>query len=145
MAIPANSSVSKMTSFQYFQGLQLLYHQSRLEKLSGLSMRIITERRTEAEFRLNIDYRLGKDFPEKRRQQLLTIHFLMRSLLQQSSKGLLHFFTSKKRYADNVQKIMDETASQYSRVLSLEEYQTFMGIEKTEMLPILVDHTLIFG
>ena len=115
-----------MTESEYLGRLSGLYEKTRADTPSGDPQQIF-ERYRAAEFELSIDYRLGVDFPDDRRAALRAI---WQKALQGTEELKAQFAAhalSGESFIEEMQKLTQTMADQYSAVLSPDETKAFIG------------------
>lgn len=115
-----------MTESEYLERLSGLYEKTRVDTPSGDALEIF-ERYRDAEFDLNIDYRLGVDFPDDRRAALRAI---WKKALQDTEELKTRYAAhalSGESFAEAMQALTKNMADQYSALLSPDEMSAFLG------------------
>ena len=92
-----------------------------------------------AEFDLLISHKLGIGFSRDRRKHLWNVQKNIQQKMGQSVSGFLLRSLSPNRYAQRLQKIIDEAVTEYKKILTEEEIQELFDVkdDKTNLiLPI---------
>lgn len=86
-----------------------------------------------SELDLQIDHRLGVDFPQSRREEMWRVQEQAeRRRLRVLARSLLLRLLPRSLAVSRLSKLTDVLISEYSRVLTPEEMRDFLGLQSTE-------------
>lgn len=116
-----------MTEEEYLRRLGEIQESLAKGVSCGEPVEMLEARHAALEFDLAIDYRLGGDFPENRRQDLRAVRDRFEDgrkvLAAQLSQGLL----GQQVFLREIQRLLDAMAVGYSEILAPKEYDAFVG------------------
>lgn len=129
-----------LTSEEYQRAVVALYQHAAEGRLPA-AMGDIEQAIKDAEFNLQIDYKLGCDFPAERRQALLAA----KHRAEKSRLGLVRRFIrkaiQKRQFAGAMQLWLEHLTEEFAKTLSPEELAAFMETKpgETPVLPLDAD------
>jgi len=117
-----------MSEKDYLEQLGELFEKLRIE-MPHASDQDIFERYREHEFDLMIDFRLGGDFPDERRQTLKKIHSRTMSKMDELKRSISLGKMTAHDYAEAVQQLVKQMAEDFGALLDQEEMEALCGNE----------------
>lgn len=129
-----------LTSDEYQQAVAALYRRAA-EDQGAAARGDVEQSIKDREFNLTIDYKLGRNFPQERRQALLEA----KRMADKQRLRLVGRFIRKsirdREFASGMQVWLEQLAEAFSQVLSPEELDAFMELKPGErpVFPIEVD------
>ena len=98
------------------------------------------ERRLEAdEFNLLLDYKLGLDFPEYKRQALFAAKMRANGKRLKLVAEFLKQSLVKRQFADGMQIMLDQICAEFSTILSPEEMDALLDLKDGQRLILPLD------
>ena len=91
------------------------------------------------EFSLAIDHKLGVNFPVEKRGALWNAKQRVERQRIRLVGRFLKNYILKREFADGMQVMLDQMKKEFSKVLTDEELQAFMGLEDGEALVLPID------
>jgi hypothetical protein len=130
----------RMSEEEYMERVSGLFEKVLAESAATESEAILLERYRDAEFDLNVEYRLGPDFPVERRKALRAAYQRVQERAEELKKKYLSGNLKEKEFVDLMQAATAGMAEAYGSVLTPEEMTAFFGHgEGAYKLPFLSD------
>ncbi|MHC1743642.1 MAG: hypothetical protein AB9873_11505 [Syntrophobacteraceae bacterium] len=128
----------RMSEQEYAERLSGLLERVKAGSAPGESDAVLFERYRDAEFDLTVEYRLGPDFPDARREPLRVILKRVREQTEGLKQEYLAGRLTGQEFAERMQAATDSMAEACGSVLTPEEMRDYFGQEEGALkLPFL--------
>ena len=129
-----------LTSEEYQRAVVALYRRAAEGRMPA-ALGDIEQAIKDAEFNLQIDYKLGRNFPAERRQALLAAKHRAEKGRLSLVRGFVRKLLRKRQFAGAMQLWLERLTEEFAKVLSPDELNALMELKPGEkpVLPIEAD------
>ena len=121
-----------LTEQEYLAALHELSTLPTFPKQSDKLLEPVASQRSDAEFQLMIDYKLGRDFPRGKRETMLRAHRAMCSQRDCLAIQFLSGSLSQEAYFNELRTIVRAATEQFAAILSPDEFEAFIAVKPGE-------------
>ena len=116
---------SDMTAEEYGEAIRDLHRDPVLAKSA--------DQLAEKQFLIDIEFRLGRNFPDDRRELLLVAYRAMRAELSRQMKRFLRATFAPRRHARAINQLNERLLDVFAAILDKEEFQAFTGLDSPSL------------